>query len=360
MKTAIAAAAADEAKTVRPGEELDLAVLGPYLARVLPDFSGPISVAQFPAGHSNLTYLVRSGSREVVLRRPPFGNRVKSAHDMSREFRVLAKLWSVYAPAPRPFHCCEDESIIGAPFYVMERRQGLVLRRPLPAEVDSSPQTMRRICKAFIDNLILLHQLDWRAAGLEDLGKPEGYVARQVTGWSKRYQDAKTEDLEAMEMASIWLQNHLPKEGAPALVHNDYKFDNIAVDPNDPARIVAVYDWEMATIGEPLMDLGTSLGYWFQAGDAAILPGSTLGPTDMPGCATRKELAERYAAKTGADLKDLVFYYAFGLFKIAVILQQIFARFQRGLTRDSRFAGLGERVRLMGLEILRVIASGEV
>lgn len=348
----------DEPRPIRPGEELDAQKLGAYLASVLPDFAGPWSITQFAAGHSNLTYLVASPAREVVLRRPPFGNRVKSAHDMGREFRVLAKLWPVYAPAPRPFHYCEDDSVIGAPFYVMERRSGLILRSPLPRTANFEPATMRQICLAFIDNLAALHTLDYEAAGLGELGKPEGYVARQVSGWSRRYQDAKTEELDEMEMASQWLNQHLPAEGRPGLVHNDYKFDNIAVDPTEPTRIVAVFDWEMATIGNPLMDLGTTLAYWIEAKDVALLPASTVGPTNLPGCLTRMELIERYTAKAGCDVSNLLFYYAFGLFKIAVIIQQIFARFQRGATKDPRFANLGERVRLMGHEILRVVSAG--
>jgi aminoglycoside phosphotransferase (APT) family kinase protein len=345
----------DATRPVRAGEEVDAQRLGAYLASVLPDLVGTWSITQFPAGHSNLTYLVRCGERDLVLRRPPHGNRVKSAHDMGREYRVLSKLWPVYPPAPRPFHYCADETIIGAPFYVMERRNGLVLRCPLPAGVSLEPETMRRLCLAFIDNLAQLHALDYAAAGLADLGKPEGYVARQVAGWSKRYQDAKTEDIGELESASQWLSQHLPADGRPSLIHNDYKFDNLAVDPQNPTRIVAVFDWEMATIGDPLMDLGTTLGYWLEPSEAGLLPASTVGPTNLPGCLTRRQLIERYAAQSGRDVTNVQFYYAFGLFKIAVIIQQIFARYVRGHTLDSRFSNLGERVRLIGQALARVI-----
>jgi aminoglycoside phosphotransferase (APT) family kinase protein len=349
----------DETGPVRPGEELDFGKLKPYLRQHLLGADGPLTVEQFPHGHSNLTYLLRWGDREWVLRRPPFGNQVKTAHDMGREYRVLSRLCEVYTPAPRPYCHCADDSILGAPFYVMERRRGVILRRTLPPGLHLDPPTVRRLCLAFIDNLALLHSLDYRAAGLADLGKPDGYVARQVSGWTNRYRNAQTEDVPSLERVMPWLAENLSKETGAALIHNDYKYDNLALDPNDLTRIVAVFDWEMATIGDPLSDLGSTLAYWVEASDAAPLQAQAFGPTILPGSLTRRELVERYAQQTGRDVSDLLFYYCFGLFKLAVIVQQIYARYVRGHTRDERFAGMNERVAVLGQEALRALETGQ-
>jgi aminoglycoside phosphotransferase (APT) family kinase protein len=351
----------DEPGPVRPGEELDLAALRTYLVEHLPGATEDelIEVAQFPHGHSNLTYLVRLGGREWVLRRPPFGNRVKTAHDMGREYRILSRLCRVYQPAPCPVLSCEDEAVLGAPFYLMEWRRGVVIRRP-PADFAIPAAVVRRLCDAMIDGLARLHALDLEAAGLADLGKPEGYVERQVSGWSRRYRDARTDDLAELERAAAWLAANRPEESGAALIHNDYKFDNLVLDPEDPARIVAVLDWEMATVGDPLMDLGTTLGYWIQADDPEPVRRFLAGPTAMPGSPTRRELADRYAATSGRALPDLLFYHVYGLFKIAVIAQQIYARYVRGATRDPRFAALGAVVAALGESAGRAIDAGRL
>ena len=351
----------DEAGPVRPGEELDLRALGAYLAEHLPGGmpSEAIAVEQFPHGHSNLTYLVRLGDRELVLRRPPFGNRVKTAHDMGREYRILSRLCRVYDPAPCPLLFCEDEGVLGAPFYLMERRQGIILRRT-PADSPLPPATVRRLCESLVEGLARLHALDYEAAGLGDIGKPGGYVERQVTGWSRRYGDARTDDLPDLERAAAWLAANRPPESGSALIHNDYKFDNLVLDPHDPARIVAVLDWEMATIGDPLMDLGTTLGYWIQADDPEPIRRFLAGPTALPGSLTRRELADHYARCAGRPVPDLLFYYVYGLFKIAVIAQQIYARYVRGATADPRFAPLGAVVAALGESAGRAIDSGRM
>jgi aminoglycoside phosphotransferase (APT) family kinase protein len=327
----------DKTKPVREGEQLDIAKLEPYLRQQFPTVQGPLVVEQFPHGHSNLTYLVHLGERELVLRRPPFGNQVKTAHDMGREYRVLSRLSKVYPPAPAPFLYCEDESILGAPFYVMERRRGVILRRALPPDLQLDPAMMRRLCEVLVDNFALLHTLDYRATGLEDLGKPAGYVERQVTGWTKRYRNAQTDDVPPIEQVAGWLARNLPKESGASLIHNDYKFDNLLFDA-DFTRIVAVFDWEMATIGDPLMDLGTSLAYWVEAGDPDLLKSFVVGPTFYPGSLSRREFIDRYQEKTGRQIGDVLFYYCFGLFKTAVVIQQIYARYKRGFTKDERFA----------------------
>jgi aminoglycoside phosphotransferase (APT) family kinase protein len=351
----------DGAGPVRPGEELDLPMLGAYLATHLPGVtaSDPLMVEQFPHGHSNLTYLVRAGGRELVLRRPPFGNRVKSAHDMGREYRILSRLCRVYEPAPCPLRFCEDEDVLGAPFYLMERRRGIILRKP-PADRPIPPETVRRLCESLVEGLVRLHGLDYEAAGLGDIGKPEGYVERQVTGWSRRYRDAQTDEVPALDRAADWLAANRPSESGSALIHNDYKFDNLVLDPDDLGRIVAVLDWEMATIGDPLMDLGTTLGYWIQADDPEPMKRFLAGPTALPGSLTRRELAEHYGCQAGRPIPDLLFYYVYGLFKIAVIAQQIYARYVRGATRDPRFAPLGAVVAALGESAGRAIDAGRV
>jgi aminoglycoside phosphotransferase (APT) family kinase protein len=348
----------DQSRPVREGEQLDAAKLEPYLLAHLPAASGPFTVEQFPQGFSNLTYLVRLGGKEFVLRRPPFGNKVKTAHDMGREYRVLSRLTKVYGPAPAPCLYCEDETIIGAPFYVMERRRGIVLRKSLPRGLEIPQATMRRLSESLIDNLATLHGLDYKAAGLGDLGKPDGYVDRQVTGWINRYRNAQTDHVPSMESLAPWLSEHKPTESGASLVHNDYKFDNLLLDANDITRIVAVLDWEMATIGDPLMDLGTTVAYWVEAGDPDSLKGFTVGPTMAPGSMTRRELLERYQAKSGRDLSTILFYYCFGLFKIAVIIQQIYARYVRGHTKDERFAQLNQAVANMSEAATRAVETG--
>jgi aminoglycoside phosphotransferase (APT) family kinase protein len=349
----------DATAPLRPGEELPVATLEAYLAQHLPDASGPLIVEQFPHGHSNLTYLLRSGGKEFVLRRPPFGNQVKTAHDMGREFRVLSKLSSMYPPAPRPYIYCDDTGVLGAPFYVMERRLGVVLRRADNPGLTIDPLTARRLSEALIDNLALLHALDFEAAGLADLGKPEGYVTRQVSGWITRSTNARTDPFPELDRIAGWLTDHKPTESGAALVHNDYKYDNLVLDPKDLTRVVAVLDWEMATVGDPLMDLGTTLGYWVEAHDPEPVRAGAFGPTALPGSLTRQELIARYADKSGHDVSGMLFYYCFGIYKIAVIIQQIYARYVRGHTRDARFARLNERVAALCQTALLVVERGQ-
>ena len=348
----------DRAGPVREGEELPVDRLEAYLKQHLSGATGSLVVEQFAHGHSNLTYLLRLGEAELVLRRPPFGNQVRTAHDMSREYRVLSGLSEVYGPAPRPVLYCEDEHILGAPFYVMERRSGVILRRDLPESLD--PPAARRLGLAFIDNLARLHSLDYRAAGLGGLGKPEGYAARQVSGWIKRYADARTEDVPSLEELARWLSEHIPGDAGAALIHNDYKYDNLLLDPADLSRIVAVLDWEMATEGDPLMDLGTSLGYWAEATDPEPLRQVLASPASLPGSPTRQELIERYQEKTGRGVSNALFYYCYGLFKIAGIVQQIYARYVRGHTRDPRFVHLNEFIIVLARQAERALHMGKL
>ncbi len=349
----------DRSQAVRAGEELDGAALERYLAAALPALAGPVEVEQFPSGHSNLTYLLRAGRHQMVLRRPPFGNRVKTAHDMGREYRILSKLSDVY-PAPRPLAYCEDEVVIGAPFYLMERIEGVILRKVTPPGLALPPPAARRLCETLIDNLARLHQLDFGAIGLGNLGRPAGYVERQVSGWTERYHAARTDDIPEVEQIAGWLKARLPCESGVALIHNDYKYDNLVLDAADLTQIRGVLDWEMSTLGDPLMDLGTALGYWVEAGDSDEMKALAFGPTALPGSLTRRELAERYAEKTGRAPPDLLFYYCFALFKTAVVVQQIYYRYQQGLTHDERFAALLLAVRVLSAAAVRAAEIGKV
>jgi len=348
----------DQAVPVRQGEALDAAQLRAYLHEHVPELDGPLTIAQFPGGYSNLTYLLHVGERELVLRRPPFGANIKGGHDMGREYRILSSLQHVYPQVPRPLLYCDDPAVLGAPFYIMERVNGVILRNRIPAGLTLTPEQMHRICLALIDTLVELHRIDYTAAGLGELGKPAGYVARQVEGWLKRYDNARTDDIAGMEQAATWLQAHLPTNSESALIHNDFKYDNVVLDSAQLDRIVAVLDWEMATIGDPLTDLGTTLAYWMEPDDPAPL--RQFGLTSIPGNLDRQQVVERYAAQSGRDVSDMLFYYVYGLFKNGVIVQQIYARYHAGLTQDQRFAGLIQMVQAYGDLAMRALSRGRI
>jgi aminoglycoside phosphotransferase (APT) family kinase protein len=349
-----------DTKPIRQGEELNAANLQAFLRESLNVERDEIRITQFPGGSSNLTYCVQIGAQEYVLRRPPFGNQVKSAHDMSREFNVLSRLSKVYQPAPKPLVYCADEAVIGSEFYLMERRRGLVIRGRAPAALENSPELQRRVCEAFIENLVDLHLLDYRKIGLGDLGKPEGYAVRQTEGWTKRYFNAKTDEHAELETAIEWLNQNIPDARGAALIHNDYKFDNVMLNPEDLTEIVAVLDWEMATIGEPLMDLGSSLAYWMSKAEGDAMLAMPFNPRVLMEHISRRELIEMYEEKSGKPVSDMLFYYVFGTFKLAVIAQQIYFRYARGFTRDERFATFNQFVDSLGKIALAAIESGKI
>ena len=338
-----------ETTSVRAGEEISVEDLSRYLESQSNLPAGAISIAQFPAGSSNLTYLVRLGLDEFVLRRPPFGNTVKTAHDMRREFDVLSKLSVVYSPAPKPILFCDDESVIGSEFYLMERRRGLIIRGKSPDALEGSPQLQLDVCRSIIRNLAELHALDYYAAGLGDLGHPDGYCRRQVEGWTKRYFAAKTHEWPHVETTITWLNDNVPAESGASLVHNDYKFDNIMLDPNDLTRITAVLDWEMVTVGDPLMDLGTTLGYWMSGDAGREMLSMPFNPRVLMENISRSQLVEMYREASGSEVGGILYYYVFGTFKIAVIAQQIYARYARGFTQDERFSTFDKFVSALGL-----------
>jgi aminoglycoside phosphotransferase (APT) family kinase protein len=351
----------DQANTVRQGEELDTKALVDYLRDNLPELDvSELQVMQFPSGHSNLTYLLQVGERELVLRRPPFGAKIATAHDMQREFHILSHLVKVYSKAPRPLVYCEDPAVLGAPFYIMERLEGVILRSAAPKGLKLTADQMRSLSENFIDNLVEIHQLDYTAAGLGDLGHPEGYVRRQIEGWTRRYHNSRTDDIPEIIRVADWLTENLPPEVGASMIHNDYKYDNLVLNPEQLSEIVGVLDWEMATVGDPLMDLGTSLGYWVDPDDPPQLQSMAFGLTTLPGNLNRRQLAERYARKSGIDLTNLTFYYVYALFKIAVIVQQIYARYKAGFTHDERFATLIFAVQLLGKVAVQAIDKGRI
>ncbi len=332
----------DEAGEIRPDERFDEASLRAYLREHLPD-AGDFTVQQFRGGHANLTYLLRFADRELVLRRPPLGPVAPKSHDMVREYRALKALAPLYPPAPRPILLCEDTSVIGAVFFLMERRRGIVVRATWPSDLPDDPNLRRRMSEALIDALAELHLIDVTRPEIAALGKPEGFVQRQVSGWYDRWQRAKTRDIPVMDELCTWLAERIPPPAGTSVLHNDWKLDNAMFSAEDPGRLVAIFDWDMTTLGDPLVDLGTLLGYWGEAGDTS--PRGTGGNvTTLPGFLTRRELAERYAQRTGFDVSNLPFYETFALFKTAVVLEQIYVRYVRGQTKDERFAALGAYV----------------
>jgi len=330
-----------QTRAPRSGEEIDRHALSEFLAESLPG-AGPIeTIEQFPGGASNLTYLIRTARGELVLRRPPCGTRAATAHDMAREYRVLSRLRPVFPYCPEPVVFCEDASVLGEPFYLMRRIRGLVLRKHLPSGLSLSPARASALCRNLVDVQLELHRVDYAAAGLEDLGKPQGYTARQVEGWTRRYRNARTDDVPDNASLMERLGSMVPPErGRAAVIHNDFKFDNVVLDP-DKLSIIGVLDWEMTTLGDPLMDLGCSLAYWVEADDPEPLQHLRMMPTHLTGMMTRREILDHYSAGSGIDTEDFRFYYAFGLFRLAVIVQQIYFRYLKGHTGDSRFAEFG-------------------
>ncbi len=350
----------DSAKKIREGEAPDQVALQKYLQAQLPQYEGALSMTQFPGGASNLTYLLKIGDTELVMRRPPFGPKIKSAHDMSREYKIFSNLIKHYPKVPKPILFCEDESIIGREFYIMERLKGVILRSTMPKEMHPKPEIMAGIGHSLVETLVELHAVDYQAAGLGDLGKPDGYNERQVRGWTKRYFNSKTDEIKEIEMVSEWLAKNLLPESDKALLHNDYKYDNVILDTEDWTKIIGILDWEMSTLGDPLMDLGTSLCYWTNPSDPDWMKELSLSPTTLPGNPTRKEVAQLYAAKSGRDLSNIVFYYVFGLFKIAVVVQQIYKRYKTGHSKDPRFAGMIHAVKGLSIMAQQAIQKNDI
>ena len=346
---------------VREGEGFDLEAVERCLREHVEDLpKGELEVRQFPSGASNLTYLLKIEDWEGVLRRPPFGPVPPKAHDMGRESRILTKLHGAYPLAPSPYFFCEDESVIGAPFYVMERREGVVVDDAFPDGVEPSPELCRGISRTVADTLVELHTVDPWEAGLGDLGRPEGFLKRQVKGWIGRFDKAETDEIDEVGPLTGWLAEGIPESPEPTIIHNDYKLNNLILAPDDLTEVRAVLDWEMTTIGDPLFDLAVSLSYWTEPDDPRELKEVMPTVTSTPGFMRRREFMDRYASSSGRDLSEMHWYMVFGYFKLAVILQQIYARWKKGQTTDERFADFNQRVRTLILHANVLADRGEL
>jgi aminoglycoside phosphotransferase (APT) family kinase protein len=333
-----------EAVPARLGEELDAAVVADYLRLRLPRTDGDLEIVQFIGGRANLTYLLRFGAQEYVLRRPPPPPVAPGAHDMAREYRVLSALHPLFPLAPHAYLFCEDESVMGVPFFVMERRQGLVIRRDMPPQYVHDLALQRRMATALVEALADLHQVDVQAAGLERLGRPDGFMARQIAGWTRRWERAKPFESPIMEEVTAWINSHVPPSPPATLVHNDYKLDNTMLDADDPGRLIAIFDWDMCTLGDPLADLGQLLCYWPEAGDPAARIEAFPSPTLLPGFLTRAEVVQRYAERNGADVSHIAFYEAYGLWRTATVVAQLFMLYQQGQSKDERLSTYDRRM----------------
>lgn len=337
----------EEAGDIRKGEELQKENLEAFIKREIPHITGPMEIKQFPGGHSNLTYLLKFNELEMVMRRPPFGTKVKSAHDMGREYKILNALAPVFPCAPKPLLYTEDTSIIGCPFFTMERLRGVVIRGEIPEGVDLTGDRAKQLCLNLIKTQYELHSIDYRNIGLGDFGKPKGYMRRQVEGWCKRYEGSKTADSPDCERIMMWLGAHIPPDSLrPGIVHGDYKFDNVLLDLKDPVNISGILDWEMATIGDPVSDLAYTLIYWPPRDDSATAAAGSLPPALIQ-AVCREELVELYESLAGRSIERLPFYIAFNLFRLGVILQQIYYRYYHGITTDERFGAFKVMVQLL-------------
>jgi len=340
---------APELAPVRPGEDLDWprleAWLRPRLAEALRQAEGPLSVLQFPNGSANLTYLLRLGPHELVLRRPPMGELAPGAHDMRREYKVLSRLWAHFDRAPRAYVFCDDPAVLGADFFVMERRRGEVVRTAIPDAMRHYADAGRRMGLALVDAMADLHALDAAACGLGDLGKPEGFVDRQLSGWAKRWALSRFDDSPSeMEALHARLARDIPRPSRVSIVHNDLKLDNCQFDPANPDRVASIFDWDMTTLGDPLIDLGTVLNYWPDAADpphARRFNNAAVADLGLP---PRAALIARYAERTGADLADVRWWEAFALWKTVVVVQQLHRRWVRGESTDPRMATIADRI----------------
>jgi aminoglycoside phosphotransferase (APT) family kinase protein len=346
-----------EHRPVREEDAFDVAAVDAWLRAQVPELpGGPPELRQFAGGASNLTYLLRYPGRDLILRRPPRGTKASSAHDMAREHRIQSAL-AGHFPVPAMVAFCTDETVLGSDFYVMQRVEGVIPRATMPPEVGTEPRLMRALSERYVDLLAELHALDPVAVGLGELSRGEGYVARQVAGWSERYREAKTWNVPSFERVMRWLGANQPPDVGACVIHNDFRLDNLVLDAHDPLHVRAVLDWELATVGDPLMDLGSSLAYWVQADDGRAARFLGRQPTYLPGMLTRREIVERYCAKTGHDTSRWPFYEVFGLFRLAVIAQQIYYRYHHKQTRNPAFRFFWAAAWLLQRRCRRVIRA---
>ena len=326
----------DQAAEVRAEDDFDVAAVDAFLKRHI-DLEGAPSVKQFPGGASNLTYELSYPGRDLILRRPPGGHLPKSGHDMRREFTVQSKLKPVFPYVPSMVAFCDDREVMDRDFYVMEKLRGTIMRANLPKGMQLSPEQARALSTAWVEKLVELHSVDPAAAGLADLGRGEGYVRRQIEGWSKRYSDARTRNVPSFKKVMRWLAANMPEDAGNVVIHNDWRFDNMVLDPQDPTKVIGILDWEMATLGDPLMDLGSALAYWIEADDGKLAQRVRRQPSHLPGMLTRREVVEAYGRLSGREIPDFRFYEVYGYFRLAGIIQQIYKRYHAGETTNPAF-----------------------
>lgn len=352
--------AIDVGGNVRNGEELDARAVGNWLIEHGEEISGPVEVTQYSGGASNWTYRLKYENADLILRRPPNGTKAKSAHDMSREYHVQRALTEYYPVVPEMLLLCQDDSVIGCDFYVMKRIEGIIPRANLPKDINFDESQIQELCRNFIDKLIELHQVPYAGTDLEKLGKGDGYCHRQVEGWDSRYEKAKTLNVPSFKYVRNWLKDHIPEDSKTCVIHNDWRFDNIILDPEDPTKIIGVLDWEMATLGDPLMDLGSALAYWVEDSDNAIFKATRRQPTHLKGMFTRAEIVEYYLNKTGLKTDNWTFYEVFGIFRLAVIAQQIYYRYYHKQTNNPAFKDFWIVIHALHIRALKLIGLQKI
>ncbi len=350
----------DLEKEQRQGEELDLSKLLPWMKQYIANIGDNPVVTQFSGGASNWTYRLKFQDRDLILRRAPLGKKAKGAHNMPREYHLQSKLKPHYNYVPAMIAVCEDETVLGSAFYLMERLKGIILRKNLPKHVDWDELTVQKICYAFWDKLIELHQIDYTKDGLDSIGKGAGYIERQISGWNKRYINSKTWNVPSAKKVMNWLVQNMPEEGKLCITHNDFRLDNVILDPIDPSNIIGVLDWELASIGDPLMDLGNSLAYWIEEGDTKIAKFLRFQPSHVAGMMSRRQVVEYYCKKTGIEVEDFRFYRVYGLFRLAGIVQQIYYRYSKGYTKNKSFRNLWIATWHLIKTSEKVIRKGEI
>lgn len=346
----------DQPKATRAEDALDVNAISAFVKSHYPNAHGALDIKQFPGGASNLTYQLNFENVSLILRTSPKGTKAKGAHDMAREFRIMERLKPSYAYVPQMIALCSDESVIGREFYVMEKISGIIPRANLPKELILSETEVNTLCKNVIDTLVELHKVDIQSTGLHELGKGTGYCQRQVDGWSERYKKAKTWNVPSCNYVMDYLKANVPTQEKTCFIHNDFRFDNVVLDEYNPTKVIGVLDWEMATIGDPMMDLGNSLAYWVQADDDFVAKQTRRQPTHLKGMFTRKEVIQYYCDQMGFDAKDFTFYEVYGLFRLAVIMQQIYFRYHHKQTTNKAFKNFWLLVNYMNWRCRRLIA----
>jgi len=327
----------DLEKPQRRGEELDLEKLLPWMRKRINGLDQNPEITQFSGGASNWTYRLKFPTHDLILRRAPLGKKAKGAHDMPREYHLQKKLKSNFPYVPDMLAVCEDESVLGSTFYIMERLEGIIPRKNFPGTHDWNEAVVSQLCASFWDKLIELHKVDYQKEGLTELGKGEGYIERQIIGWNKRYTNAKTWNVLSGKKVMNWLEHNMPDEGKLCICHNDFRLDNVVLHLEDPSHIIGVLDWELAAIGDPLMDLGNSMAYWVEENENFFTKSIRRQPSNVPGMMKRKEVIQYYGEKTGLAIDDFRFYRVYGLFRLAGIVQQIYFRYSKGYIKHKTF-----------------------